>query len=170
MTAPTTMHYQWDGEAFVPLSARRADRLFVVGETYEMEVREHRSEASHRHYFAAINDAWGNLPEEIADRFATPDHLRRWCLIKAGHRDERTFVCKTRAEAVQLAAFMKPLDDYAVIVARETVVIVATAKSQSKKAMGAKVFQKSKDDVFRILGELLGTAPGQIEHNAGKAA
>jgi hypothetical protein len=36
------------------------DRSFVVGEEYRLAVQEHRSQASHSHYFAAIHLAWMN--------------------------------------------------------------------------------------------------------------
>src|SRR3546814_9642927 len=59
-------------------------------------------------------------------RFATPDHLRRWALIRAGYRDERSIVCASKAEAQRLAAFIKPMDDYAVVLVSEAVVKVCT--------------------------------------------
>jgi hypothetical protein len=98
-----------------------------------------------------------NLPEQLADRFATSEHLRKWALIKAGYRDERTIVCASKSEAQRIAAFFKPMDDFAVVVSREATVISWTAKSQSVKAMGNKVFQESKTKVLDVLSEMIGS-------------
>src|SRR3546814_8478118 len=118
----------------VPLTPRLADRYYVVGETYSLVPQEDRSAVSHRHYFVSLHDAWTNLPEDAAERFQTSEHLRKWALIRAGYRDERSIVCASKAEAQRLAAFIKPMDDYAVVLVSEAVVKVCTAKSQDRKS------------------------------------
>lgn len=163
---------QWDGEVFKPITgywARQADRHLVVGQTYTMEVREPRSPASHGHYFASVTDAHENLPEAMADRWATPDHLRRYALIRTGWRDERSIACTSKADALRVAAFIRPMDEYAVVVAHEAVVVVMTAKSQSLKAMGRKDFQASKQAVLDYLATLIGTTSDALAR-AGEAA
>lgn len=157
--------YRWEGDAMVPLSrfARTCGEAFTVGEYYRMEVREERSVKSHSHYFACIADAWENLPEDQASQFPTAEHLRKWALVKAGYRDERSIVCASKAEAQRVAAFIKPLDEYAVVIVREAVVMVLTAKSQSVKAMGRVDFQASKDKVLGILSEMIGVTPKALE-------
>jgi hypothetical protein len=158
--------FRWSGEVMTPLHPRRADAAFVIGEVYTLAEVQGRSAASHNHYFAALNDAWLNLPEDKAERFPTADHLRKWALIRAGYRDERSIVCASKAEAQRVAAFLKPMDDYAVVVVSEAVVTVYTAKSQSVKAMGKQDFQASKDAVLTVLAEMIGVEPAQL----GKAA
>lgn len=170
MDAPVI--YQWTGEAMVPQArfARLCDRQFVVGEHYRLVPHEDRSAASHRHFFAAVNDAWENLPEHLAERFPTSEHLRKWALIKAGFRDERTLVAASKAEAQRLAAFVRPMDDFAVVVVSEATVTVYTAKSQSVRAMGKAAFQASKDGVLSVLSEMIGVPPATLARNAGMAA
>ena len=160
--------FEWDGEAMVPRKgfAKRCDETYVVGEIYRMEVREERSLISHRHFFASVHEAWLNLPEALSERFATPEHLRKYALIKSGFRDERSFACGSKAEARRLAAFMQPFDDYAVVVVRESTVIAYTAKSQSMKAMGKKDFQRSKDAVLGVCAEMIGVQPEALENKA----
>lgn len=163
----------WDGEALVPAGpvwARRADQQWVVGERYQVELRQDRSAASHRHFFAAIHEAWQNLPEDAAERFQTSEHLRKWALIRAGYRDERTIVASSKAEAQRLAAFIRPMDDYAVVLVSGAVVKVCTAKSQSVKAMGRKEFEESKAKVLDVIAGLLGTTADALRQNAGQAA
>ena len=148
---------------------RQADQLFVIGETYRLAPVEDRSAASHRHYFAAINEAWQNLPEGMADEYPTPEHLRKAALIRAGYRDERSIVCANRAEALRVAAFIKPMDEYALVATSETVVRVYTAQSQSVRAMGKAEFQKSKDAVLDALAAMIGVTTRDL-HNHAKAA
>lgn len=173
MAAETPIFCEWNGEAFKPLNpnqAKLADRDYVVGERYRMAPLADRSMQSHNHYFACIAEAWQNLPEEHAQRLPTVEHLRKWALIKAGYCDERTFVCASKAEAQRLAIFVKPMDDYALIMVREATVIQYTAKSQSMRAMGKKEFQESKDKVLDVIAEMIGTTPDTLKQNAGRAA
>jgi hypothetical protein len=160
--------YQWNGEAMVPMRRfqKACDQQFVIGEFYRLEPIEERSAQSHRHYFACINDAWLNLRDEMAGRFITPEHLRKYALVKAGYCDERTIVCSSKAEAHRLAAFIKPMDEFAVVLVFDATVRVYTAKSQSLRAMGKKDFQESKDKVLEIVSEMIGVKPDEL----GRAA
>lgn len=170
MDYPITM--QWDGEVMRPLPrfARECDRRYVVGETYPLEVHEERSSNTHRHYFAALNDAWSNLPEAVAPQFATVEHLRKWALIKSGFCDTRDHVCGTDAEARRLAAFIEPIDSYAVVEVRGPVVRIHTAKSQSVRSMDKATFQASKQAVLDVVANLVGVTPGELAAQAGQAA
>lgn len=156
--------YEWTGDSFAPLKrcAKMADKEFVIGEVYRLAIYEERSANTHRHYFAALHEAWLNLPEGAAERLPTEDHLRKWCLVKAGYRDERTIVASSKAEAQRIAAFVKPMDEFAVVVVKEATVIVATAKSQSVRAMGKKEFQESKQAVLEIAAEMIGFSPEML--------
>lgn len=163
MSAP--LPFRWDGEAMRPLRPRdsaEADRRYVVGEVYRLEPIEDRSAASHRHYFAAINEAWASLPDGLAERMPTPEHLRKYALIKAGWSDSRSFVAASKAGARDLAAFVRPMDEFSIVTAEGAVVTVYTAKSQSMRAMGKQAFQKSKDDVLAVIADLLGTTPDRL--------
>lgn len=165
--------FRWDGEAMTPATpfmARLADKTFVIGENYRLMEEHERSAASHRHYFAVIHDAWMNLPEEMAERFPTSESLRKFALIKAGYRDERTFVAGSRAEALRLAAFVKPIDDFAIVTATGATVTIWTAKSQSVRAMGGKAFQESKQAVLDVIADLIGVSPETLSREAGQAA
>lgn len=161
--SPIMFRYEGDGE-FAPASqfwAGRADKAFVVGEHYKLVEHHDRSKVSHNHYFAALGNAWSNLPDRLLEEFPTAEVLRKKLLIRAGYADERSIVCASKAEAQRVAAFIKPMDDYAIVTVREAVVRVYTAQSQSVKAMGAKSFQASKTAVLEALDDLLG-----VEHGA----
>ena len=160
--------FVWDGEALRirPSFQRQADDQFCIGETYTMAPVEERSAASHRHYFSAINEAWQNLPEDLAGRYPTAEALRKAALIRAGYRDERSIVCASKAEAGRVAAFVRPMDDFAYVTVSEAVVTVYTAKSQSLRAMGKAEFQKSKDDVLTALAAMIGVRTEELHRAA----
>jgi len=164
----TTFQAIWENGLLRPL--QRFHNVLAAefgdGEVVTLERREERSGPSHNHYFASVNEAWKNLPEHMAERWPTADHLRKWALIKAGYRDERSIVCASKAEASRVAAFIRPMDEYAVVTVREAVVTAYTAKSQSMKAMGKQDFQASKDAVLGIVSELLGVTPDQLRKAA----
>jgi hypothetical protein len=167
---PVTFH--WDGEAMYPHQRFRqlCDRQFVVGEHYRLVEEQVRSRETHNHFFASIQEAWENLPEDQAERFPSPEHLRKFALIKAGYADQRQFVASSKAEALRLAAFMKGFDDYALVTVAGTVVNVFTAQSQSMKAMGKKAFQDSKQACLDIASGMIGVAPETLSRNAREAA
>lgn len=157
---------EWDGEVMRPSGsvwARRADKLFTVGERYMIGADQERSANSHRHYLSAVREAWENLPESLAERFPSESHLRKYALIKTGFHDERSIVCASKAEAQRVAAFIRPMDDYALVTVSEAVVRVYTARSQSMKAMGKDDFQKSKQAVLDLVSDMIGVTRTQLE-------
>ena len=170
MSAP--LYFSWSGDAMVPLPrfAERARKQYSVGEKYRLVEEHERSQNSHSHLFASLNEAWKNLPEDIAQQFPSVDHLRKWALVKAGFADERSIVAGSNEEARRIAAFVRPSDPYAVITVGGCVVKVFTAKSQSRKAMGAKDFQASKTAVLEIVAGLVGVDVDTLAANSGKAA
>ena len=156
--------YVWDGTIMRPLpgfAALVAER-FGVGEVVSLQPAEVRSAPSHRHYFACVREAWVNLPEHDAARFPTEGHLRKHALIKAGYCEERSIVCTSQAEARRIAAFIRPIDDYAIVTVDGRVIVQFTAKSQSAAAMSKAQFQASKEAVLNILAEMLGVDPAAL--------
>jgi len=172
MTSSLLMAEWTDDGHFVPLARfrKQCDADFVIGERYRLTTIEPRSAASHNHYFACVTEAWRNLPESQADRYPSAEHLRKASLIATGYRDERTIVAASKAEALRLAAFIRPMDEFAIVVVRDAVVVVYTAKSQSMRAMGKKAFGESKQAVLEYLATLIEVAPETLEREAGQAA
>lgn len=172
MTSGAPLSMLWDGEALRPASpfwARQCDKELVIGERYEFIEHHDRSSNSHRHYFAAVTEAWRNLPEDLASRFPTAEHLRKYALIQCGYADSHTLICSSKAEALRLAAFVTPCDAFSVVKVTNAAVERFTAKSQSSKAMGKKDFQESKDAVLDYVAGMIGVARQQLA-TAGKAA
>lgn len=171
MSAPP-IPFRWEGDCFIPNPgfSRECDKHFVVGQVYRLIEQQDRSDASHRHYFACINTAWETLPERLSERFPTAEHLRKFALVKSGYADSRQLVASSKAEALRLAAFVRPMDEYAVVTVSESVVTVWTARTQNTRAMNRQDFQESKDAVLSIVAEMIGTTPSALAANAGQAA
>jgi len=162
----------WNGEAFTPLPRfmGQAHEQFTPGQVYRLTEWQDRSQRSHDHYFACVTEAWQNLPERMADRFPTPEHLRKYALIRAGYADRREIAVRSATEARRIAAFVRPFDEYALVTVEGACVAVWTARSQSMRAMGKETFQKSKDDVLSLLAQAIGTDTNTLTANAGQAA
>lgn len=127
-----------------------------VGAVHGWQMAEHRSKSSHDHFFAVINEAWKSLPEDMADDFPSPEHLRKWALIKAGFCSETRIACANNTEAMTLATKAKAMDKYSVVAIDGKAVTIWTADSQRRDAMGRQHFQEAKERALHIISNLLG--------------
>ena len=154
MTTPPPIIFCWDGDAMVPHArfSRLAESSFTAGHAYRMIVQEERSPASHKQYFAAVHEAWMNLPEHLQLAFPTEDHLRKYALIKAGFCDVR-HVAGNRHVAV---------NGYAIVCEEDGVTTIYEAKSQGYKSMGKAEFQRSKEKVIEVLAAMVDVTPDQL--------
>lgn len=163
--------------------ARIADRQFIVGEEYPLVVLETRSRASHSQFFAAVSDAFDNLPEDLdgmAKRlgiktippggFVDAEHLRKWALCETNHCEVGDFQFDTAKEAMRLATFYRRQDSFAQIIVKGTHVIIKTPASQSAAAMAKAPFEESKRAVLDLLGVMTGTTPAKLKKEAGRSA
>jgi len=163
MTAP--LPFTWNGEAMEVRKGfqRRADQQFVIGESYRLAPVEDRSEASHRHEFAWLREAWASLPFDQALIHPTPEHLRKWALIQTGFCTVTDYACMFKTEARRLAASLRQqVDEYAVVIIHDTIVRVVKPESQSRKAMGNARFKASKDAILDVVSGLIGVAPAVL--------
>lgn len=168
MRQGTPLSYRWTGDSFeiLPRHQKHADRDFIIGEVYALEQVHERSAKSHAQYFVALNTGWLNLPEAMAESFPSAEHLRKHCLIKSGFFDKRSIQCSSKAEALRLAAFIKPMDEYAIVTVTGSLVTVYTAQSQSYKAMGKEAFQQSKQAVLDTIADMIGVEAGKMKTEA----
>lgn len=150
---------------------RRCDELFVVGERYRMEEVNERSQSSHAHEFAWLAEAWRNLPEQYAQEpwAQSPEHLRKYALIRTGFCHTDTFACGSHAEAMRWAPRLRSDDEYCIVSVEGMVVHRFRAMSQSKRAMGAKKFQESKQAILEFVSSLLGVSAANLQQQ-GEAA
>lgn len=168
--------YIWNGEAWEP---EKRFRLICQAEFGEGEVRWleevfDRSPESHKHYFACLNTAWKNLPEEIALEYPTVDRLRKKALLATGQYTVTFFPCDSMAEAYRWAEYMaktNPDDEISVSYVRDKARVERrVADSQSYKAMTKRKFQESKDKVLDYVSKLIGVTSDELSRNAGRAA
>lgn len=161
------MWFQWsDDEVLVPRSKVVAAQHFVIGQYYRMGEVEERSETSHRHEFAFLREAWKNLPENLAPLYPSPEHLRKRALIDAGWYDEQIIDAGNNAVAIRIAAVARGYDEFALISVTENLVIIRTAKSQSRRKMNKQDWQKSKTAVLEIVSAMIGVEPSELSRAA----
>lgn len=164
MTDP--LWYRWNGAAMIPMRPELAERVFRPDGHYLLEAHHERSWQRHKAYFASLHEAWSSLR---SDDYPTPEHLRKFALIRTGYYDERVLVCESEAVAERVAAFVTPLDEFAAIVAQGNLVRVYTAKSQSYKAMGRDQFNASMDAVLDYVADLVGVRREELDAQGGFA-
>ena len=148
-------------------------RQFAVGESYPLQVVEDRSMASHKQYFAAINEGFKNLPENIAARFPSAEHLRKWLLVETGWHEEKEFECASAKHAKALCTFIRTEDDYVRISNPKnhpTTVIIRKARSQALASMGKALFEQSKKDVLDLLESMVNVPKGTLMREGGMNA
>lgn len=165
MSASPPLPCMFDGEAFRPVGSflRVAKTHFGEGEIVTLAVWEERSEATHRHEFAWLREAWMNLPDGLAEEYPSPEHLRKRALIATGWCHVRDYPCASKAEAERLRATLRrELDDYTVVVRQGDVVRVCRAKSQARSKMAKDKFQQSKTDILNYVAGLLEVSPDQL--------
>ena len=159
--------FQWNGRLMVPMP-RFQDQCasaFKVDEYYTMEVQAQRRESSHRHYFAALDEAWANLPEKFdGESWAqSREHMRHHALIVCGWCNTKIIQCASNAEAVRWSTIMRPMQPFSVVTAVRSTVVESAAVSQSRSAMGARDFMTSKWQVLDFVADLCGTTRGELE-------
>lgn len=162
---------RWDGETLTPtghygLSAAREamdpDDVVIV------EIDHPRSQSSHRHQFAEINEAWRHLPESLheAPWAASPETLRKHALIATGFADTYSIDCGAKATAervrMALASAEAGKHGYAIAKVRGPLVVVWTPQSQSMRAMGGKRFQESKQAVLNWIAAQIGVEAEEL--------
>jgi hypothetical protein len=166
MTAILPMQFEWTGSVMAPLNRRAAERMYQPGEQYRLEHREDRSAATHNHEFAWLHEAWLNLPESIADQYPTPESLRKRALIEAGFYDQEVIDVGNKAGALRVAASLRKIDDFALVIVRGPLVVRRVAKSQSRRSMNKAEFQASKTKIMEVIADLIGVPPEHL----GRAA
>lgn len=173
MTVPVTFAWTDEG-AMKPLDrfARLCDRQFVVGETYRLGVIEERSADSHKHFMAAVEEAFQNVPEIHGKRWPTPDRLRKWALCQANFCVTTTYAATSKAEALRFVAYVasQGVADDLDMSDDGLTVYVKVAFSQSYHNMKRKEFQESKQAVLEVLSNLIGVSVDDLVHNAASAA
>ncbi len=162
---------RWDGEALTPtghygLSAAR--EAMEPGDVVIVEIDHPRSQSSHRHQFAEINEAWRHLPESLQEApwAASPETLRKHALIATGFADTYSIDCGAKATAervrMALASAEAGKHGYAIAKVRGPLVVVWTPQSQSMRAMGGKRFQESKQAVLNWIAAQIGVETEEL--------
>lgn len=161
--------FRWDEYVSGMFPERRfklaCDDAFTHGKSYHLDVQQPRRESSHRHYFAALDEAWANLPHQydLEPWAQSREHMRAFALIRCGWCKTKVHQCASNAEAVRWAAIMRPSKPFSIVTAVRATVVEHHAVSQQRATMGAKDFMKSKWQVLDFVADLVGTTRAELE-------
>lgn len=144
-------------------------RQFSYGEDYPLGPVEGVPSRSRGGFFAAIKDAWNNLPAED-ERFPSPEHLRKRALVGAGWATHAQYVMDTPKDAKNMAKALRARDEYAVIKCGGNVVDIWIAKSIAAGAISGQEFQVVKTKALDWAAGLARTTRAELEANAGRSA
>lgn len=156
------MPWRWDGDFLVPLRPKMAEQCMTINQVYPMVEHQHRSDKTHNHEFAWLAEAWKTLPENLADEYPTPEHLRKRALIQSGYYTETVIDVGSAAAALRVAVYARSEDQFAYVIVRGTYVVVRKAKSQSRRAMDRAEFQASKSAVLETVAAMIGVEPAEL--------
>lgn len=165
MTEIPPMMFDFIDGHMVPLDPKLAANKFWDGASYKLAVHEEPSMKSRGHYFASIKEAWDNFSDEQTKRWPSSECLRKWALIETGFCDTETLIFATHEDALVCAGFARRRDQYVMTAVRDSVLVIYTAQSQKAHVMGKARFQRSKEEVFRIIAEQIGVTPEQLKKN-----
>jgi hypothetical protein len=159
---------QWDGEVMRPVGRglQLATEQYVPGERYMLEPLDARSLAEHRHYFAWLNEAWANLPEQWGNRWTNPEQLRKWALNQTPFCTTTVHRTASVAEAKNLVRYLLVVDDELEIERIGRRVIVKKADSQNFQSMSKKKFRESKEAVMAVVAMLIGVTPQTLKRES----
>jgi hypothetical protein len=171
--SPFPLIWRADPGALFPATKyqhQRCQEHFKDGGRYFLDEHKERSGAWHRAYFAQVNEAHANLPEGMDADFPTPDHLRKFALIKCGfhHKVAKSF--SSAEDALKASAFAHVDDDFCIVTVEGCMVTRYTAKSQDYRHMDKAEFRKSAEAVLAYVWNLVGVDPETGNANAGQAA
>lgn len=121
-----------------------------------------------RRFFAAIRDAWANLPDRFRDQFPNAEALRKHALVAIGYCDAITLAVGSKAAAPQIAAAFRMKDQYCIATVRGDVVTIYTARSMARRALLKKDFARVADQVFAWIEQTTGIDASQSHE--GRAA
>jgi hypothetical protein len=119
-----------------------------------------------------LREAWDQLPESMTVDLPSPEHLRKYALIKCGYHERRIIVMDTPEDAKRVAVALRRqrLHEFTLITVVGCSVNMWWAQSQSEDAMGAKTFQESKEAVIAFCAKLIGVDAGTLMGEAGQSA
>lgn len=165
---------RWDGHVFMPegdYHLRRAAEDYDHDQLVRLAPVEERSDKSHRHQFAWLKTAWDSLPDRYTGEpwAQSPEHLRKYALIRTGFANTVDTVCDSNATAMRVATMARSLDEYAVVEVERCVVRVHRPRSQSNRAMNKQDFEASKAAILNFVAGLIEVDPETLARQSEAA-
>ena len=172
MKRDEAISFIWSGTAMIPKPAAMPFCVnhFERGEEYRLMVQEDRSVAFHKFFFAVLDTAFANLPEDLVARFPTKYKLRLWCLAYAGFSHDQTLTYRNEYEARLIYDYAVQREDDSHIQINGNEVQIFTPYSMSYASMHKEEFREAAEAIFDILSKMIGVDVTTLKKNADKAA
>jgi hypothetical protein len=123
-----------------------------------------------RMYFAAVHEAWMNLPEHLERSFINDEQLRKWALVKCGYANEQNMVLDSVSDALRYSNYLTRAQPNSFVRCEGEALRIWTAKSQAKRSMTPEQFKDSANAVLEFLSAMIGTRVTELRKNAGRSA
>jgi hypothetical protein len=148
---------RFTGNGFRPVSNSGQVRLeteFKPDQIYSLVQAHDVTRRARGFYHHCLMEAWRNLPEIMRDELPSKDHLRKFCLIKAGHCTVRKDIYFNAAAAEIAAAHFKEEDSYCIVVVNGNIVTIYRAKSET--TLKGRAWRELKERVLQEASVLIG--------------
>lgn len=147
-------HGQWAAANSRDLAQSRE---YPLGAVVAFDEHEEASDAHRNWWFAVLDKAWRNLPDDLRRRFPDKDALRAHVLIKAGWCNSVEFVADSDDKVATVAASLRWTEPYAIVQRVGDVGFAYWPKSQ--KGMSRTQFKDVTNRGVMVLAEMLGVDP-----------
>lgn len=137
-------------------------RQFDRNEDYALGPVEGVPSRSRGGFFAAIHEAWNNLPAED-ERYPSSEHLRKVALVKAGWATHAQYVLDTAKDAKSMAVGLRKSDGYSIITVSGCSINVWTAKSIAAGAISGEEWRVVKTKALDWVATLARTTRPELE-------
>lgn len=127
-----------------------------------------RSPKHHRHFFAIIDRAFANWPENHRHQPDNPEHLRAWLLVQAGHRDViHDNPDHPSAEFITAIVSRVRETGYAFPAVHCGALAVAFPRSINWETLDQKDFNPIAESVYAVIEDVLQVSIKELQANAG---
>ena len=133
-----------------------------------------RSVPQMRRYWAMIRAYWHHWPETAERQFESPEHMRKWLQMRAGHREVAVSMDldgATKDAALLIAeAAIRATGEYAVPVLHGDALVIWRPKSIAFSRLGHSEACKLFDDVAAVAEEVTGLRADDVMRETEAAA
>jgi len=174
----TEIKARWLGDMLEPMRDSQVwlNENMVVGMVYRLDVIFPRDRNLHAARFAALGEAYRQLPERYAKMFVNFEHFRKWLLVKEGYCTIEDFAAASNTEAhryllMHERSHDKPgHKDFKFAVIEGNVVRIITPTSMGEKSMKPDEFREATSKMLERAADMIGISVSDLRQNTNRSA